>query len=976
MSKTQCGSSRAAALAGREVAAALTSPLAWVFTALFIGVGVTTFFLVERFFASDQATVRGFFRWMPALLALVAPALTMRSWADEKKLGSYEMLLTLPMRARELVCGKFFGAVVVLALALVFTLGIPFAADAHGALDWGPVLGGYLGSLLLGAAFIAIGLFASSLVQDQILALFFGWAMCALALLPEAPFWESLLPSGAASALKSFGFGARFGAVERGLLDLGDLAFYTAATFFFLALNVLVLEWRHRRDRWQLILAAELLLVNLVCTVHITDELHLWRADLTEGAHYSISPATRELMADLSEGGEIVFYHSALENQHEKLRPLIDPLKDLIGEFGAASGGRIKTRSVELDKAGEQAQTEAESGFGVRPFPIPVRDAFQSGYRSTYFSVVISNGTDFEHLNLEQLINVVERGGTDWEVELGDVEFLTARALKKLARGFGSVPGALVAHDVKAEVEVLLTAPDTLPEHLKTLRETVQQVGDRLTRESAGHFSLRITDPWDGKASPEERKSADLELKRKHRITPVPRDYFSEDSYHAWAVLKVGERKEVLGLYSSQTALGAADVKTHLEGALKRLIPGFLAVVGFASPKVDMDPMMAQFGQRPPPDEFASLQELLSSEYEVRRVNLMGEAPEIPREVGTLLVARPKALSDKALFELDQFIMRGGRLILLADNFTLDAEGSGRTGSIEVAAVDTASLRPFLAHFGIVLAPDLVLDERCDYLPLLKTRQVGRERVRYIEDVAYPYFLTLPRESMDAEHAITRELPGSGLFWASPVSLGKLPEGVQGVALLRSSEKSALKVDATDVDSVLDAGFKAGPEAKAHGLAVEVKGSFKSFFADKAIPGIDKPVNAAADAKSRGAPLAESQQAANLLVIGDSDGFTPTVFRAFQQSEDVFQSNFRLLTNAIDEGGEDSDLMPLRNRPPVRRPLEGLSKLSPEERGSVAEASFMTTLFGSLAALGVCGLLWWIRRRAQRPIALVGGSKS
>jgi len=976
MSNTKSTESRALALAGREVSAALTSPLAWVFTAVFIAVGVTTFFLVERFFASDQASVRGFFRWMPALLALVAPALTMRSWADEKKLGSYEMLLTLPMRARELVLGKFLGAVVVLGLALVFTLGIPFAAEAHGDLDWGPVLGGYTGSVLLGAAFLAIGLFASALVQDQILALFFGWAMCALALLPEAPFWESLLPSGAASTLKSFGFGARFGAVERGLLDLGDLVFYLSAIFLFLALNVLVLEWRHKKQRWQLLLAAELLLVNLVCAVHITDSLHLWRADLTEGAHYSISPATRDLMADLSEGGEIVFYHSAPENQHEKLRPLIDPLKDLLGEFGAASGGRVKTRSIELDKAGEQAQSTAESGFGVRPFPIPVRDAFQSGYRSTYFSVVISTGTDFEHLNLEQLIRVAERGGTDWEVELGDVEFLTARALKKLARGFGSVPGALVAHGIKADVEVLLTATDTLPEHLKSLRETVQQVGERLTRESAGHFQLRVSDPWEGKSSPEERHAVDLDLKRKHRITPIPRDYFSEDSYHAWAVLKVGDRKEILGLYSAQTALGTADVKTHLEGALKRLIPGFLSLVGFASPKADFDPMMMQMGQRPPPDEFAALQDALAAEYEVRRVNLSGESPEIPREIETVVLARPKELSDKALFELDQFLMRGGKLIMLADNFTLDAEGSGRTGSIEVAPVDTASLRPFLAHFGVILAPELVLDERCDYLPLLKTRQVGRERVRYIEDVAYPYFLSLPRESMAKDHAITRELPESGLFWASPVSLGELPAGVSGRELLHTSQNASLKPDASDVDSVLDQGFKASAEAKSHSLAVTVQGEFTSYFADKPLPGIEKPAGASTDAKSRGAPLAESQQPAHILVVGDSDGFTPTVFRAFQQSEDVFDGNFRLLTNAIDEGGEDSELMALRNRAPVRRPLEGLAQLSPEERGSAAQASFLTTLFGSIAALCGCAMLWWVRRRAQRPIALVERSHS
>lgn len=968
---------RAFTLAGREVQASLTSPLAYMFTGLFIVVAVTTFFLVERFFASDQASARGFFRWMPALLALVAPALTMRSWADERRLGSYELLVTLPLPSSQLVLGKFLGALAVLAIALVFTLGIPLTAASHGDLDWGPVCGGYIGSLLLGAAFLAIGLFCSSMVQDQMLALFLGWGVCALTLLPDAPFWESLLPENIATAFKHFGFGGRFGAVERGLLDLGDLAFYAAATLWFLALNTVVLEWRHGRDRFNLALLPGLLLLNLACATHIVDSLHLWRADLTEGKHYSISAATTELMADLEEGGEITFYYSAPENQHEKLRPLIDPLKDLLGEFSAASGGRVKVRALELDKAGEKEQHEAETAYGVRPFPIPVRDAFQSGYRSTYFSVVVNSGTDFEHLNLESLIKVVERGGTDWEVELGDVEFLTARALKKLARGFGSVPGALVARDKRATVTALLTADDTLPEHMKGLRETLTKVGERLKRESGGRFNLAVKDPWEGK-SPEERTAVDAELRRKYRIAAIPKDFMGDTSFHSWVLLDVDGHEEVMPLYSNQAALGEADVKGAIEGALKRLIPGFLSAVGFSSPKAEVDPMMAQMGQRPPPDEFATVQQLLSDEYEVRRVNLAGENPEIPRELGVLVLARPSALNQQALYQLDQFLMRGGRLIVLADNHTLDSEGTGRQGTIQVAAVDTKALQPFLAHFGVVLGSELLLDEQCDYLPLLKTRTVGRERVRYIEDVRYPFFLRIGPEGLNQQSTVTAQLAMSGLFWASPVSLGKLPEGVHGIELMHTSDKAGMQANASDVDSVLEQGWSAAQDSKRQSLGVQVSGSFKSYFADKAIPGVDKPADGAAateapkeNAARRGAPIAESQKACTLVVLGDSDAFSPVVFRAFQQEETVFESNFRIITNAIDEGGPDSELMPLRNRAPVRRPLTGLAGLSPEQRALTAEWSFIWTIVWSVLSLLTLALVCWARRRSQSPVELI-----
>lgn len=232
------------AIAGREIRATLSSPLAYVFVGLFVAVAMVCFFLIENFFTNDQASARGFFRWMPALLVLVCPALTMRLWADERKLGTYEILATLPMHAIDLVLGKFLAAWALLAAALVFTFGIPIVASLYGNLDWGPVIGGYIGAFLLGSTYIAIGLVCSALVTDQILALFLGWALCALTLLPDATFWESILPSGAASALKAFGFQARFESVQRGLLALGDFLFYLSFTAWFLFVNTALIRWR------------------------------------------------------------------------------------------------------------------------------------------------------------------------------------------------------------------------------------------------------------------------------------------------------------------------------------------------------------------------------------------------------------------------------------------------------------------------------------------------------------------------------------------------------------------------------------------------------------------------------------------------------------------------------------------------------------------------------------------------------------
>ena len=231
-------------LAGREIRGALSSPLAWVFLLLFAWIALLIFLFREAFFSTDRADLRGFFRWAPELLALVAPALTMRLWAEERKLGTYELLATLPLTTWELVSSKFLAALTLLVLALVSTAAIPLTAAAWGDLDWGPVVGGYLGCVLLGATFLAAGLVCSSLVQDQLLALFLGWIACAALLLPGADLWTAILPPGPAEGLRSFGFGSRFAGLERGAVSLADMVLYLSTTAWLLYVNRTVLRWR------------------------------------------------------------------------------------------------------------------------------------------------------------------------------------------------------------------------------------------------------------------------------------------------------------------------------------------------------------------------------------------------------------------------------------------------------------------------------------------------------------------------------------------------------------------------------------------------------------------------------------------------------------------------------------------------------------------------------------------------------------
>jgi ABC-2 type transport system permease protein len=235
------------AIARRELAAYFNSPIAYVFLLAFAGASAFTFFNIHGFFARGQADLRGLFESIPALTLFLVPALTMRLWAEEEKLGTIEMLMSLPVRDEELVAAKFLASWALFALALFLTIPLAFTAASLGALDWGPVIGGYLGALLLGAAYLSAGQFVSSITENQILAFILALAVCMVLYgIGTAPF-TALFSDQNAALLRSLGTGSRFDSIGRGVIDLRDLVYYLSVTTAFLAATVAAL----RLKRWE-----------------------------------------------------------------------------------------------------------------------------------------------------------------------------------------------------------------------------------------------------------------------------------------------------------------------------------------------------------------------------------------------------------------------------------------------------------------------------------------------------------------------------------------------------------------------------------------------------------------------------------------------------------------------------------------------------------------------------------------------------
>jgi ABC-2 type transport system permease protein len=227
------------------VRAYFNSPIAYIVLVLFIVASMLCFFTFAKFFSANRAEIRGFFRYVPLIFLVLVPGLTMRLWSEEKKLGTLEILMTLPVREHQFVLGKFLGAWFLVAVALLCTIPIPFAARLYGPLDLGPVVGGYLAAVLLGGAVVAIGTFMSSLTENQIVALL-GAIMAGIVLYLPGTELFGLLGEGWVRLGRAVGLGARFESIERGVVDFRDLLYYVSVIVVFLSANVVVLKAR----RW------------------------------------------------------------------------------------------------------------------------------------------------------------------------------------------------------------------------------------------------------------------------------------------------------------------------------------------------------------------------------------------------------------------------------------------------------------------------------------------------------------------------------------------------------------------------------------------------------------------------------------------------------------------------------------------------------------------------------------------------------
>jgi len=230
----------------RELSSYFATPLAYVFIVIFLVMAGALTFYVGGFFERGQADLQVFFNFHPWLYLFLIPALSMRLWAEERKTGTIEMFLTLPITTTEAVLGKFLAAWVFTGIALALTFPFWITVNYLGQPDNGVILASYIGSFLMAGAFLAIGSAISAVTKNQVIAFVLSAVVCFLFTASGSPIVlgpaEGLIPGGLVQTVASMSFLSHFAAITRGVVDLRDLIFFGSVIGLFLFANTILVE--------------------------------------------------------------------------------------------------------------------------------------------------------------------------------------------------------------------------------------------------------------------------------------------------------------------------------------------------------------------------------------------------------------------------------------------------------------------------------------------------------------------------------------------------------------------------------------------------------------------------------------------------------------------------------------------------------------------------------------------------------------
>lgn len=498
----------------RELTSYFRNPTGYVFIALFVFLSALAAFWQEGFFVDNLANLDQLNRVFPYLLIFLIPSITMNIWAEEKRTGTDELLLTLPATDFGIVLGKYLSALSIYTVALIFSLTHVLVLGWLGNPDPGLIFSTYLGYWLMGVALLALGMLGSMLTDNLTVAFIVGALLCAVPVFIDHA--EVILSGGLERLVSAFSFTQQFRDLSAGLITLSSVIYFLSFATVMVYLNVELLGRRHWPTGKKVAARGPHLLVRGLALVFTLASLTLLlarlggRVDVTAEQIHSLSRTTQELIVGI-DSSKTVFIQAYLSPEVPRsYLQTRNNLVNMLRELSALGGERIQTRIVQTEKYTPQAR-EAQERFNIRARPVPVTQQTAGVANQIFLGIAFSCGSEEfvipfldpglpVEYELMRSIRVVSRA------QRKKIGILQTRA--KLFGGFDfqsrrqSTDWSIVA-ELGKQYEVEKVSPDQdYPDELDTLMVVLpntleQSEVDRLTNYvKKGKPTLLLIDPF------------------------------------------------------------------------------------------------------------------------------------------------------------------------------------------------------------------------------------------------------------------------------------------------------------------------------------------------------------------------------------------------------------------------------------------------------------------------------------------------
>ena len=901
-------------IAKRELKSYFSSPIAYIVTGLFVAASGILFF--NTFFLANRAELRNFFSLLPITLSFFIPALTMRMFAEEKRSSSLETLMTLPVTAFDVTLGKYIAAFISGAILLLPSLFYVITCYIFGSPDLGPLAGGYLGSLFLIASFSAIGLYASSKTKNQIIAFFVAFAICIiLTLLSQLAVFLPAVFVRPVTYLSSL---SHFDSISRGIIDTRDLIYFVSLAGLFFVLTVRSLdkngasqknavsfvEYIKSPESDTLLFVILLLLANLVFSNAYA------RFDLTGPKSYSLSKSSEQTVKTLEQPLSIkVFMTDNLPSPYNTIDQYI---RDILVEYKGAANSNFSCEFFDMDK--EENQKIAR-GYGISQVQIQELKNNEVGFKQVWMGIAVS------YADRTEIIDGLNSAD--------GLEYTLTTTINRMISTTSALSG------LKGKVNLTLYATQKLADFniagFKNLESTVSAACKAVNKDNMDRIDFNSIDP-----APEQIP----ELVQKYGIQSLNwNDPKTGKGIGALGlVLEYGDSFRLIPLQMTRTFFGqniiagTDNLEDELTENLKSLVSK-PAVIGYITGHEELDLNDSKQGA-------GILNSLISDRYEFKSINLA--ETDIPSGLKSIVICGPKTkYSDEELYKIDQFVMRGGNLIVFADSFN-EKLPQGQAMYYQAPTYDPidSGLSKLLDKYGIKIGQDYVMDENC-YVN--KDQRSGSTPL---------YFAPLlQKTNMDRKNPITKNLGYVIMLQNSSIDVKGVDniEGAKATVLAKSSPQSWLMQ--SNITTIPQLIRKPADKSvmKSENLAVVVEGRFESAF--------DK--NPAQKDGSTGAfsftdHHAKAIQNAKIFVVGSSKITTGQVM-----DDSGKQPIAMFVRNVIDYMNGEEDLCAMRTKGLSVNTLKAKSGIT------VNIAKYFNE-FGLIVLVALAGLIAFVKIKAKQ----------